>query len=238
MAPAVPPLLSRLTSTALDILFPPRCVGCGAFGRLLCPACFEGMPRAEPPRCPICWVPSHRPDALCWRCHDRTFHFKAARCPFVYEGAAREAVHALKYRGVSALAPLMAQAMAACLQQWAPPADLLVPVPLAGRRRRLRGFNQSELLAREMARIVGLPVDSRALIRRRAAPPQASSADEAARRANVANAFQADAARFRGRRPLLIDDVITSGATLDACARSLCDAGTSDVWALTFARED
>ncbi len=231
-------LASTLWERALDLVFPPRCVACGAFGSFLCPACLNSAPRAEPPRCPLCWMPSERHGALCWRCHDRTFHFEGARCPFVYDGVARRAVHALKYDGVSAVAPTMAAAMAACLRDWAPPIAAVVPVPLVGARRRSRGYNQSELLARDVARDAGLSVLPRALRRRRAAPPQARSADEAARRANVAGAFAADASRLPAGGILLIDDVMTSGATLDACAAALGSAGSGPVFALTFARED
>jgi ComF family protein len=132
----------------------------------------------------------------------------------------------------------MARTMAECLEEWAPPAAALVPVPLTGARRRSRGYNQSEMLARELSRLSGLPVATGVLIRRKAAPPQARAADEAARRANVADAF---AVRQRGPVAgplLLVDDVMTSGATLDACARTLRRVGYGPVYALTFARED
>jgi len=175
---------------------------------------------------------------VCRRCDEWPFAFEAARCPFVYDGAAREAVHALKYGGVSAIAEVMARAMAECLEEWEPPATALVPVPLTGARRRSRGYNQSEMLARELSRLSGLPVVTGVLVRRRGAPPQARAADEAARRANVADAFTV---RRRGRLTgplLLVDDVMTSGATLDACARALRGAGHGPVHALTFARED
>jgi ComF family protein len=178
-------------------------------------------------------------DDTCGRCCGRQFAFEAARCPFVYAGAARDAVHALKYRGVSAVAGVMAQAMADCLTKW-PPQEVvaLVPVPLAGPRRRSRGYNQSEALARELSRLSGLPLLNGLLVRRKAAPPQARAADEAARRANVADAF---AVRWRedvGGPLILVDDVMTSGATLDACALALYEGGHRPVYALTFARED
>ncbi len=233
-----PRLASTLWERALDLVFPPRCVACAAFGSFLCYACLSSAPRAEPPRCPVCWMPTDRTDAHCWRCYDRTFSFEGARCPFVYDGVARRAVHALKYDGLFAVAPTMATDMAACLRDWAPPVAAAVPVPLAGGRRRSRGYNQSELLAREVARQAGLPVLPHALGRRRAAPPQARSADEAARRANVAGAFAAESSRLPAGGVLLIDDVMTSGATLDACAAALRAAGSGPIFALTFARED
>ena len=208
------------------------------------------MSKAEPPRCDVCWMPvlsgvegpvlsgveGQKIVDVCARCRHSLPAFQAARAAFVYEGAARQAVHALKYGGVSALVGEMARSMAELLLQWHPPVSAIVPVPLAGGRRRLRGYNQSELLAREISRRTGLPLAGRALIRRRSTPPQTRQPDEETRRRNVADAFQ------RGRPVaagvLLVDDVMTTGATLDACARVLRDSGAAPVVVLTFARED
>ncbi len=244
MRVSVPSLLSVAWRRTIDAVFPPRCVGCRSFGSFLCSHCLAKTPRAQPPRCPVCWMPVRSPAEgpgagdVCGRCRSQPFAFGAARCTFVYDGAAREAIHALKYHGVLAVAEVMAGAMAECLEEWAPQAAALVPVPMTGGRRRSRGYNQSEMLARELSRLSGLPVATGVLIRRRGAPPQARAADEAARRANVADAFD-----VRQRDPLsgpllLVDDVMTSGATLDACARALLGAGHGPVYALTFARED
>ncbi len=229
-------LLSVAWRRTLDLVFPPRCVGCRSFGSFLCSRCLATMPRAQPPRCPVCWMPGA--GGICRRCRGRPFAFKAARCPFVYDGAAREAIHALKYQGVSAVAGVMAPAMAECLEEWAPPAAALVPVPLTGARRRSRGYNQSEVLARELSRLSGLPLATGVLVRRRGAPPQARATDEAARRANVADAFAVRRRDSLAGPLILVDDVMTSGATLDSCARVLRAAGHGPVYALTFARED
>jgi ComF family protein len=238
----VPSLLSAAWERTLDLVFPRRCVGCGVFGAFLCPACLSATPRAQPPRCPGCWMPQNgRPAGdveLCERCRVSRPAFKAARCPFVYAGAAREAVHALKYDGLSAIAAIMAEAMAGSLTEWRPPVTALVPVPLAARRRRSRGYNQSELLARELSRLCGLPVNGALLVRRKATTPQALAADEAARRANVEGVFAAGRKAGPAGALLLVDDVMTSGATLEACARALVAASHGPVYALTFARED
>jgi len=230
------PPLARLAQAFLDVVFPPRCVGCGKQGAFLCPGCREAMPRALPPRCPLCWQPERRGEA-CGRCARTRPAFAGARSLYVFQGPVREAVHALKYNHLSALARPMGGMMAACVEAEALPVDLVVPVPLFGRRQRLRGYNQSALLAREVARLNGLPLAEGGLARRRDTPPQARSVDAEARRRNVADAF-AERRRVEGRRVLLIDDVMTTGATLDACARALRQAGAASVWALTFARED
>ncbi len=230
--------LTRVGQAVLDVLFPSRCVGCGAYGSFLCQACQAELPRARPPRCPICWQPQ-RGATPCSRCRQERPAFQGARTLYLYEGAAREAVRALKYNYVSALAQPMAQLMARYLEEEESiEADLLVAVPLYGRRQRLRGYNQSALLARELSRLCGLSLAERGLARRRNTPPQARSVDAEARKRNVADAFKADRYWVEGKRVLLIDDVMTTGATLSACARALREGGAASVWALTFARED
>lgn len=230
--------LARVGQAVLDVLFPPRCVGCGAYGSFLCQSCQAELPRARPPRCPICWQPQRRA-APCGRCREERPAFQGVRSAYLYQGAAREAVHALKYNHVSAVAQPMAQLMARYLEEDKTiEANLLVAVPLYVRRQRLRGYNQSALLARELSRLCGLPLAERGLARRRDTPFQARSADAEARKRNVADAFIADRRWVEGKCILLIDDVMTTGATLDACARALRQASAASVWALTFARED
>jgi len=226
---------SRIWERALNLLFPPRCVSCAEFGEFICASCVAGMATASPPRCQSCWMPAK--ESQCGRCRVRRPAFSGVRSVFVNEGAARDAIYALKFRRLSAIAPGMSGLMAKLLIEWGPPVQAIVPVPLAGRRRRLRGFDQSELLAREIARLTGIPLARRALVRRRSTAPQSRQAGESARRRNVAGAFGP------GRRMpiggvLLIDDVVTTGATLDACARVLISEGGGPVFALTFARED
>jgi ComF family protein len=118
------------------------------------------------------------------------------------------------------------------------PADVLVPVPLFPRRKRVRGYNQSALLAQALARQLGLPVNERTLTRTRNTTSQAGTNNSDERRANVRDAFVCRDGQFAGKQVLLIDDVSTTGATLDACARALRGAGVESVWALSFAHED
>ncbi len=151
------------------------------------------------------------------------------------EAGARQLVHQLKYEGMTALAEPMGMRLA---EATGADGDLVVPVPLHRGRLRSRGYNQSALLGKTLARTVGLPFDDSAARRVRATKPLAKSMNRAERRAIVTGAFAGVPARVKDRRILLVDDVVTTGATLDSCARALLDAGAANVRCVTFARAD
>jgi ComF family protein len=229
--------VERLGKAALDLVFPPRCVGCGSSGAFLCEVCIASLPRAEGPRCSRCWRPGRALDR-CPQCQAEPPVFDGLRAAFVHEGVARELVHALKYRGATVLAAPMASMLAETVRRYGLAVDVVVPVPLSGLRRRTRGYNQAESLARALGRELRLPVRTRAVVRRRHTPPQARSAGAEERRRNVAGAFVSRERSVAGRSVLLVDDVTTTGATLAACASALKEGGARSVWALAFAAED
>ena len=132
--------------------------------------------------------------------------------------------------------PYIARLLSAYLERNPYPVDALCPVPLHPRRERSRGFNQSELIARELGQLAGIPVDTNALRRTRNTPPQVSMESPAARHRNIADAFECPAG-VQGRRYILIDDVVTTGSTMSDCAQSLKDAGALNVWGIAFARQ-
>ena len=147
----VGPALRRIGETALDAVLPPRCAGCGRFGGFLCDQCEAALIVAAPPRCEICWQPVARPPT-CPRCSAQRPAFEGLRAPYVFEGIARELVHALKYRQQRALASAAAALLARYLEKQPVPFDVIVPVPLHPHRERTRGYNQSALIARGLAR--------------------------------------------------------------------------------------
>lgn len=156
------------------------------------------------------------------------------RAVCAYEGAAREAIHALKYKGFFAVAEPLAQLMAERFPKWSRDCDIVIPVPLHPERERERGYNQANLLARQLCHQRDVDHDEEALWRIRNTRPQVGL-DRSQRRENVKGAFAADS-RVRGRRVLLVDDVCTTGATLMAAGEALFSQGAASVHGFCFAR--
>ncbi|MPZ47993.1 MAG: ComF family protein [Dehalococcoidia bacterium] len=229
--------LGGIGRAAIDLLYPPRCAICGRGGDFLCRACRDALPAADGLRCDVCWQPV-RQGASCRACTDHPLALSRVRCAYRYEGEVRRLVRAFKFGGQSSLAASLAAPMGDVWRQQGFDADLIVPVPLLHRRERERGYNQSLLLARELSKATGAPV-SEALSRLHSRAHQAESAGAEERWANVKGAFAvALPGLVAGKRVAVVDDITTTGATLDACARALIDGGADEVLGLTLARED
>ncbi|MDA8428832.1 MAG: ComF family protein [Geobacteraceae bacterium] len=229
----------------LDFLFPPLCHICRAYipsaGPVhICPACHERLQPIDSPLCAVCGFPfvGAGDDHVCGDCSTSHHHFDAARAAVVYEGASRDLIHAFKYRNKThlrrPLALLTIERLSAFVRLRA--SDLIVPVPLHRKRLRSRGFNQAVLLGELFSRHWEMPLDRHNLRRIRWTEPQVNlSASD--RRANVKGAFfiqNPDA--IHGRRVLLVDDVLTTGSTVEECAVMLKNAGAVDVTVITVAR--
>ena len=229
-------------TAALDLVFPPLCPVCDGIlgaGRRdpLCGACWEGFERIAPPWCRCCGAPLGI-EGLCGACRSRRPRFAYARAAVLYGDLVREAIHAFKFGGRRALANPLGDLLAGLGLSVLPGAvpDALVPVPLHPRRARERGYDQALLLARRLERAWGVPVVADAL--RRAVPTQPQTdLDAAARRRNVRDAFAVRRPDLiAGCHVVLVDDVLTTGATAGECARALYRAGVATVGVLTVAR--
>jgi ComF family protein len=239
----------------LEILLPAGCAACrswipgGRLAPLVCGRCKSRLSASSWPRCPRCHFPRsarRRDQTDCLECRDWSPALAAARYAYVLAPPADDLVHALKYEGWQRLAGLMGDAVAA-LEPGRPEAvgpaaasgsgrSVVVPVPTTARRLRARGYNQADLLARRVAHVRGLPLAA-ALVRRDDHGSQTALAPTE-RRENVRGAFAPghEAGRIRGAHVLLVDDVLTTGATASEAALALMAAGAERVTLLAFAR--
>ncbi len=240
------PLLPVLR-TAADLLYPPACVGCETslpHGEYLCGFCADAVPRIEPPFCEVCSrhfegeIPADVP-FTCRDCRAHDFVFRAAVSARRHAELARDLIVRFKYERQyylrQPLADWLAEAFRADPRLHDPSPDALVPVPLHPRRERERTFNQAAVLARLLARRVGVPV--RRVLRRVRYTETQTALARAERLENLHGAFVAVRPRaISGAHLLLIDDVFTTGATVDECARVLRRAGAASVRVLTVTR--
>ena len=241
-----------MLETALDVVFPPCCIACEGFlpwgaQEAFCLPCGDRIQPARPPFCPLCGRPyrhAWQGDHLCGACLLQPPSFSAARSWACYprdpdpSHPLRQVIHRFKYGRQAFLGKPLGQLMARACRPWFQTSgiDLIIPVPLHPRRLRWRGFNQSVLLGREVGREWGLRLDPFVLARKTDRPPQ-STLSLKERGANVRGAFRIAPRRtVEGMRLLLVDDVYTSGATLNECARALLRSGAREVQVLTLGR--
>ena len=221
-----------LVARLLDSLLPQDCYACGApAGRgLLCPACLSELPLLAPDRCPQCAFPSPH-GQRCGACLRDAPHYDATLARWAYDFPIREMVQALKYQARLALAPWLARGLVDLRPERA---DCVIALPLHPARLAERGFNQSVEIGRFLARQWGLPLLLDACVKDRLVEPQARLPWKA-RRKNIRGAFRC-VADLNGKRIAVVDDVMTTGATLDEFAKTLKQRGAAHVTNLVIAR--
>lgn len=219
---------------AVDWVYPPTCGGCGRSGVRWCQQCSQGTIEIEAPICPICGNKNANP-LPCQRCQASRPRYTCLRSHSVFSGPIREAIHQLKYQRNIGLGEALSHPMIADLVKLNWKLDLITSVPLGLVRLEERGYNQANLLARPIALCLKVTFASRALVRTRETRSQVGlSATE--RQENVVDAFRANRKLVHGKNILVVDDVATSGATLDACAKALLDEGAAKVYGFSLAR--
>lgn len=233
-----PPIICRVRwlRSLSDLLFSPVCRVCRRTGEFpICPRCLAAFHLIVPPWCDLCGRPlPPQPPLRCAACRRDPPIYSRARHGGVYEGALREAIHALKFNGCRTMAVPLGDLIATVIERdGGISADLVVPVPLHPSRYRQRGFNQAELIGRRVARALDLPCDD-GLLRRAHATGVQSNLTREARKTNVEGAFICSGPITR-RAVLLVDDVMSTGFTASECARALRLAGATDVAVATAA---
>jgi competence protein ComFC len=219
---------------ALDWLFPPNCGGCGTAGARWCLQCSQNTIEILPPICSICGNPNSN-NKPCERCQISPPFYKSLCSYAVFSGSIREAIHRLKYQHDIGLGEVFARLMIIRLEKLNWSFDLISPVPLGLARFKERGYNQATLLARPIALFLKTPFSSQALLRTRETRTQVGLT-VTERMDNMSGAFQAKADLVYGKNVLVVDDVATSGATFNACAKALLDGGASNVYGFSLAR--
>jgi competence protein ComFC len=222
----------------IDILLPSRCVGCGrpvsSRQNHLCRACAMRIPLLSD-TCPVC--SGLLVNGACGTCAERHWYFTKNVAVAEYNGVAREIIHRLKFEKIRGLHLILAAFAEKKLGGHGIRADVITWVPMNSKKRWARGFNQSELIAKRLSKLTGIP--GRPLLREKRKTETQRELGIRDRFINTLNRYRAVADNFiRGRSILLVDDVFTTGATINECARQLRSAGARDVFSLTIARAD
>jgi len=220
----------------MDWVFPPHCLGCGIEGEIICPECYATIKRVPANVCPYCnaYVST---SGHCPSCSNRKPPYKQFRAFAFYGGVIRETVHHLKYQNDVGVARVLASYLLKVIQAENWEFDLVVPVPLSKQKLEQRGYNQAERLAEPVAEALKKPLSNEALVRIKENASQVDL-DVQSRRDNVRGVFEANPALVKGKKILLIDDVFTTGATLESASQALRDAKSDLVYAVTLGRSD
>ena len=221
-------------SALVDLVLPPRCGGCHLAGSWLCEICHRRMRRLEEPLCRRCGAELESPRGVCG-CRGRLRSLTRLRSAVAYEGPVEAAIQRFKYQGWRRLAAPLATLMAERVLVEGLASSMVLAVPLHRARERQRGFNQAELLAQELRRRTGLRAPPGRLLRVRTTVPQVGN-DRLHRWQNVKGAFEWRGPALSGGSVMVVDDVATTGATLEACAEALKYGGAGPVIGVTVAR--
>ncbi|MDH3943931.1 MAG: ComF family protein [Anaerolineae bacterium] len=226
--------LYQAALTAVDWVFPPQCGGCGLGGNRWCEQCNGAIEKITKPFCESCGLPGIS-NNLCGRCTSQQPAFDAARSLGIYQSSLRNAVIKLKYKRDFGLGETLADQLLKLISSWDWSVQAVVPIPLGRERERERGYNQAALFARPIALGLGVPFREKIVSRSRDTLKQVGLT-ETERQRNVLGAFEIGERLLNKENLLLVDDVMTTGATLNSCAGVLKQAGAGKVYAITLAR--
>jgi ComF family protein len=224
----------RLAWNGIDLLFPPMCGGCGKMGKPWCPDCQSRVPHIVEPVCDICGIPVNGV-VVCEKCTLNPPAYRKMRSWAVFDSPVQNALHTLKYRRNMGIADALADQLADFVRALRWDVDMLIPMPLGKKRLKERGYNQVGLVARPLSYGLDLQYAPQGLWKTRDTRSQVGL-NISQRRENVRNVYQAEVKMVKRRSILLMDDVATTGSTIQSSAEALLLAGARDVYALTIAR--
>lgn len=218
----------------IDWIYPPVCCTCGEIGKLICDGCYSQIAFIQNPSCIFCAEPLNS-GSICKRCKQQLPHFSILRSLGYYSGSLRDAIVSLKYHRNIGLGAFFAPHLCEIIvnEKWN--IDLISAIPLSSNRKKERGYNQAEILAKPIARTMNLPYSEKSVHRIKHTSSQVGLSVKE-RQLNMKEAFEANPQVVKNKSILLIDDVATTGATMDACAKALLDAGCRQVFGLTLAK--
>ena len=237
-------ILKKLKLEILDTFFPISCFGCGAPDLWLCKSCQQKIKLKDQQFCPVCEKNITPDGQVCFTCKRKSPLNGLLVATSYQEPLVSKMVHLFKYRFIMELSPPLTEIVVRAIQSCdLPLPDLIVPIPLHRRRLRWRGFNQSTLLAEELAEKIlpdtKLEISTDALIRQRYTLPQMTLKDHRQRNANIQNAFiVTDSSKIKNKRILLVDDITTTGSTIFECARTLKKAGAKEIYGVVIAKRN
>ena len=220
---------------AVDLLYPPICAVCGKPNFRLCPSCLSQIHTIDFSFCALCGKRVKGSRTLCADCASTPIHFTAVAAWGEYEGVLREAIHALKYKSDLGLGEQFAEFLIPLLIERRWDFDCVLPVPLSRQKQKERAYNQSALLSRPIARYFNAVHAINWLVRTRDTGSQIQK-NKIERNLSIEGAFWANPAKLKGRSVLLVDDIITTGATVNHCSDALLKAGAEKVYAISIAK--
>lgn len=226
--------IQKIGTEIIDWLFPPACLGCGKEGVVICQECFSSIQLVPKNVCNFCGDFTSK-QGRCPRCEKHKPSYSGFRAFAYYDGIIRTAIHKLKYQNDIGIGNYLAELLKTELLRTNWEIDTIVPVPIGEEKRKTRGYNQAERLAKPLASLTSIEYKPLALKRIRESASQVGL-DRSARQANVKDAFIAQANLIKDKTILIVDDVFTSGATMEACSSELLYAGAKKIYCLTLAK--
>jgi ComF family protein len=227
--------IDKIYNNILDIVFPKFCVGCGKEGVWICPKCQDKIILIKKPTCPKC-MRLTKNGQFCDRCRSKSSLTGVVVAAYYGDGPLKELIHGFKYDGLFDIKEVLGKYLTLTLTEKFKKQAVLIPVPLHKKRLAERGYNQSHLLATEVAKSINYQVLDKKLIRKKYTNPQVTFSG-ANRKKNIRDAFYwIGEDEIDSKTIILVDDVYTTGATLEECAKVLRNAGAREIWGLVLAK--